>query len=118
VADERGTLEGILERQRATLLWKCAGLSSEQLAQRAVPPSKLSLLGLVRHVADAERFWFRRCVGGEQLPEVYRREDRPDAAFEQASAEGRRPTSRLAEEWELCPGTTATPICCASASTA
>jgi len=103
VADERSTLEGILERQRATLLWKCAGLSGEQLAQRAVPPSKLSLLGLVRHLADAERAWFRRYLRGEQLSEVYRREDRPGAAFEEASAEGAEADfARLTEEWELC----------------
>jgi uncharacterized damage-inducible protein DinB len=102
-ADERGTLEGILERQRATLLWKCAGLDGEQLAQRAVPPSKLSLLGLVRHLADAERAWFRRYLRGEQLPEVYRRDDCPDAAFEEASAEGAEADfARLTEEWELC----------------
>ncbi|HEY3631307.1 MAG TPA: DinB family protein [Jatrophihabitantaceae bacterium] len=102
-ADERGTLEGILERQRATLLWKCAGLNGEQLAQRAVPPSKLSLLGLVRHLADAERAWFRRYLRGEQLPEVYRREDCPDAAFEEASAEGAEADfARLTKEWELC----------------
>jgi hypothetical protein len=102
VTDERRMLEGILERQRATLLWKCAGLTGEQLARRAVPPSNLSLLGLVRHVADAERAWFRRRVGGEQLPEVYAREDRPDAAFEEASAEGAEDAfARLAEEWDL-----------------
>jgi uncharacterized damage-inducible protein DinB len=102
VADERSTLEGILERQRATLLWKCAGLSGEQLAQRAVLPSKLSLLGLVRHLADAERAWFRRYLRGEQLPEVCAREDRPDAAFEEASAEGAKAGfARLTEEWEM-----------------
>jgi uncharacterized damage-inducible protein DinB len=101
VADERRILEGILERQRSTLMWKCAGLSGEQLARRAVPPSNLSLLGLVRHVADTERAWFRRRIGGQELPEVYAREDRPDAAFEEASAEGAEDAfARLAEEWE------------------
>ena len=102
VADERSMLEGILERHRATLLWKCAGLSGEQLAERAVPPSNLSLLGLVRHVADDERAWFRRRVGGEQLPRVYAREDRPDAAFEEASAEEAEDAfARLAAEQDL-----------------
>jgi len=55
VAEERCTPEGMLERQRATLLWKCAGLTGEQLVLRAIPPSMLSLLGIVRHVADAGR---------------------------------------------------------------
>jgi uncharacterized damage-inducible protein DinB len=102
VADERSTLEGVLERQRATLLWKCAGLSGDQLVQRAVPPSTMSLLGIVRHVADAERAWFRRYFRGEQLPEVYAGEDRPDAAFADARAEHAEDDfARLAGEWDL-----------------
>jgi hypothetical protein len=87
--DERATLEGLLDWHRATLLWKCSGLTGEQLAHCAVPPSNLSLLGLIRHVADAERAWFRRRAGGQPVPEVYHREDRPDAAF--AATSGRRP---------------------------
>ncbi|MGO9784378.1 MAG: DUF664 domain-containing protein [Streptosporangiaceae bacterium] len=66
--DERATLEGLLDWHRATLLWKCSGLTGEQLARRAVPPSNLSLLGLIRHVADAERAWFRRRAGGQPVP--------------------------------------------------
>jgi hypothetical protein len=60
VAGEREALEGWLEYHRRTLLLKCAGLTGEQLAQRAVAPSTLSLLGLVRHMAEVERAWFRR----------------------------------------------------------
>ncbi len=101
--DERATLEGLLDWQRATLLWKCSGLTGEQLARRAVPPSNLSLLGLIRHVADAERAWFRHRAGGQPVPEVYRREDRPDAAFEEASAaEAEAGYARLVDEQELC----------------
>ncbi len=59
-ADERATLEGFLDFHRATLELKCRGLTPEQLAERAVPPSSLSLLGLVRHLADVERSWFDR----------------------------------------------------------
>ena len=55
IADERTMLEGWLEFHRTTLLMKCAGLTGEQLAARAVPPSGLSLLGLIRHSADVER---------------------------------------------------------------
>jgi hypothetical protein len=82
--DERSMLESMLEWQRATLLGKCSGLTGTQLALRSVPPSTLSLLGLVRHLADAERAWFRRHFGGEDVPEVYRRSDAPDAAFDEA----------------------------------
>ena len=49
---ERGILEGFLDWHRATLLWKCAGLTGEQLALASVPPSNLSLLGIVRHMAE------------------------------------------------------------------
>ena len=54
-----------IDWHRATLLRKCEGLTAEQLTRRAVPPSNLSLLGLVRHLADVERGWFRRGIGGE-----------------------------------------------------
>ena len=60
VADERAMLEGWLEYHRATLLMKCAGLDDEQLRLRSAEPSALSLLGLVRHMTDVERGWFRR----------------------------------------------------------
>jgi hypothetical protein len=71
VGDERTMLEGWLEWHRTTLLRKCGGLTAEQLARRAVPPSNLSLLGLIRHAAKAERYWFRQRVGGEDLPRLY-----------------------------------------------
>jgi len=69
--DERTTLEGFLDWFRATLLGKCAGLSADQLAMRAVPPSNLSLLGLVRHMTEVERSWFRRRFAGEDIARVY-----------------------------------------------
>ena len=81
VAPEREAAEGLLDYHRATLLWKCAGLTGEQLATRAVPPSSMSLLGLVRHMADVERSWFRRRVAGEQI--------------EQPALERRQPGRRL-----------------------
>ena len=64
---ERGILDGFLDWHRATLLWKCAGLTGEQLALASVPPSNLSLLGIVRHMADMERAWFRIRFRGEPL---------------------------------------------------
>ncbi|MFF4324682.1 DinB family protein [Streptomyces sp. NPDC001568] len=65
--DERETLTSVLQWQRDTLMMKCSGLSAEQLRRRAVPPSGLSLLGLVRHLAEVERGWFRNVVGGEDV---------------------------------------------------
>jgi uncharacterized damage-inducible protein DinB len=64
-ADERATLAGFLDWQRATLAWKCDGLTDAQLRERGVPPSGISLLGLVRHLTRVERSWFRVVLGGE-----------------------------------------------------
>ena len=69
--DERPILEGYLAWQRSTLLAKCAGLTGEQLAQRTVPASNLSLLGLVRHLAKVERVWFTERIGGAELKPMY-----------------------------------------------
>jgi uncharacterized damage-inducible protein DinB len=73
-----------LDWHRATLLRKCARLDATQLAKRAVPPSNLSLLGLVRHLGDAERGWVRQTFRGEQIPDLYYRSDAPDADIEEA----------------------------------
>jgi uncharacterized damage-inducible protein DinB len=67
VNDERGSLQAWLDFQRDTLLLKCAGLTHDQLAQRSVEPSSMSLLGLVRHMVDVERWWFRTNVGGQAV---------------------------------------------------
>jgi hypothetical protein len=64
--DERATLTGFLDYQRQTLEMKCDGLTDEQLRERTVPPSGLSLLGLVRHMADVERSSFRRVIADEE----------------------------------------------------
>jgi uncharacterized damage-inducible protein DinB len=81
-ADERATLAGFLDFQRATLAWKCAGLTDEQLRQRAVPPSSMSLIGLVRHLADVERSWFRRVFSKLDDPPLYYSDDEPDGEFD------------------------------------
>jgi uncharacterized damage-inducible protein DinB len=70
-ADERTTLEGWLDFYRATLLLKCDGLDDEQLRTAAVAPSALTLLGLVQHMAEVERNWFRRVLVGEQVPPIH-----------------------------------------------
>lgn len=71
---ERQMLEEWLDFHRATLEWKCEGLSAEQLRLRSVPPSNLSLLGLVRHMAEVERGWFRRVLADEDAPRLYPRD--------------------------------------------
>jgi Protein of unknown function (DUF664) len=85
---EREMLRDWLDWHRATLLRKCAGLDAAQLATRAVPPSNLSLLGLVRHMSDTERGWVRQTYRGEQVPDLYYRSDAPDADFEEAGPAG------------------------------
>ena len=79
--DESTALVGWLEHHRNTLLAKCAGLTTEQLRMRSAPPSTLSLLGLVRHMADVERVWFRRRVAGEAVDDLYLTAEDPDADF-------------------------------------
>ena len=69
--DERSILIDYLRRYRLTMELKCADLDAEQLARRSVPPSTMSLLGLVRHMADVERTWFRRVMAGEPAPPLY-----------------------------------------------
>jgi uncharacterized damage-inducible protein DinB len=85
-AAERPLLAGFLDYYRDTLASKCAGLSAEQLAERAVPPSPLSLLGLVRHMAEVECGWFRR-LNGETITHRYYSEDNPDGDFLDAAAD-------------------------------
>jgi uncharacterized damage-inducible protein DinB len=64
-------LVGYLSWQRHELLNICAGLDAKQLARRALPPSRLSLLGLIRHLAKVERVWFRQRAGQEQVAALY-----------------------------------------------
>jgi len=82
VPDERASLEAALEHQRQTLLFKCAGLTAEQLKRRSVPVASLSLLGLVRHMAGVERWWFRRNFAGEVADDLYLSESNPDGEFD------------------------------------
>lgn len=82
VAPEREMLEAWLEYHRATLLRKCSGLTEEQLKQRSVPPSSLSLLGLVRHMTEVERGWFRRVLETEEVPRLYCFDGNEDGDFD------------------------------------
>jgi uncharacterized damage-inducible protein DinB len=83
VNDERPMLEAWLEWHRITLLIKCEGLGGEQLRSRPIPTSLMSLHGLVRHMAEVERNWFRRVLAGEDLPTgIYWNDENPDGDFE------------------------------------
>jgi uncharacterized damage-inducible protein DinB len=85
---EQEMLRDWLDWHRATLRRKCAGLDADELATRAVPPSNLSLLGLVRHMSDVERGWVRQAYRGEQVPDLYARSDAPAADFAEADPAG------------------------------
>jgi Protein of unknown function (DUF664) len=82
--DERATLAGFLRWQRETLELKCSGLDAESLARRSVGSSTMSLLGLVRHMADVERGWFRRKMAGQDAPAHFYSKADPDGDFDGA----------------------------------
>lgn len=82
MGNERVMLDGWLDYHRQTLLAKCAGLTEEQLRLRAVEPSNLSLLGLVRHMAEVERSWFRKRFAGEHVGSIFCSETNPDGDFD------------------------------------
>jgi uncharacterized damage-inducible protein DinB len=82
VSDERTMLEEWLDFHRATLALKCAWLDAESLRRRSVPPSNLSLMGLLRHMTEVERHWFRRVIAREDAPPIYYTEEDPDGDFD------------------------------------
>lgn len=94
---EKGVLVRFLRDYRLTLQMKCADLDAEQMARRSVPPSNLSLLGLVRHLADVERSWFRRRLAGEDAAALYGEDTARGDEFDDA-----RPVAAEVEEaWTL-----------------
>jgi uncharacterized damage-inducible protein DinB len=84
---ERATLLDYLRAYRLALELKCADLDAEQLARRSVPPSTMSLLGLIRHMADVERHWFRRVMAQADAPPLYWSDDVHDADWTGAVAD-------------------------------
>jgi len=97
---ERPMLQAFLDWQRATLLHKCAGLTGEQLAGRTVPPSGLSLLGLIRHMTNVERTWFRQRFAGEPVDHPFGGDQTAD--FERTDpARAAADYARLTEEFRL-----------------
>jgi len=94
--DERATLVEYLRRQRLTLELKCAGLDAADLARRSVEPSTMSLLGLVRHLADVERGWFRVRMAAQDAPRLFRGADH-DGDFDGAVPD----PDVVAEAWQV-----------------
>jgi uncharacterized damage-inducible protein DinB len=85
---EKATLSEYLANYRLTLELKCEGLDAEQIARRSVPPSTLSLLGLIRHLAQMENHWFQRVLQGRtDQPRLFKRDDDRDADFNGAVAD-------------------------------
>lgn len=100
-ADERATLIGFLDWHRETLVHKCAGLSAYDLRRQAASPSSLSLLGLVRHLAEVERFWFRRVLAAEDIGLIYSSSGDFQAAYDATAADAETAFANLKSEVDL-----------------
>jgi uncharacterized damage-inducible protein DinB len=97
---EREMLQGFLQNARESLLKRCAGLTADQLVTRSSPPSTLSLLGIVRHLTDVERIWFRIRFAGEEVALPYRTAENADSAFDEAVPErAAADIARYRAEW-------------------
>lgn len=109
---ELATLQDYLRNYRITLRMKCEGLDPEQLARRSVPPSTMSLLGLLRHLAEVERDWRNWISDGDPLPKLYGKrdadfdgavgkQDEVDAAYSALEREQAATDAALAEHPDL-----------------
>jgi uncharacterized damage-inducible protein DinB len=89
-------LRAFLDYHRATLAMKCEGLTDDELRRQSSPPSTLSLLGLVRHMAEVERAWFRRVINKEDIPLVWSDSGNFQVAYDAAEAD----RSEAFEAWQ------------------
>jgi hypothetical protein len=96
LGDERVTLAEALRSARLTLELKCAGLDAEAMARRAIPPSTMSLLGLVRHLAEGERATFRVLLAGQEAPRLFCSDGDRDGDFDGAVAD----PAVVAQAWD------------------
>jgi hypothetical protein len=96
LGDERTTLVEALRCQRLTLELKCSGLDAEAMARRSVEPSTMSLLGIVRHLAEMERATFRVLMSGQDVPRLFCSETDPDGDFDGAVPD----PQVVAEAWD------------------
>jgi len=87
LGDERTTLVEALRKVRLTLEIKCAGLDADAMARRSVEPSTMSLLGLVRHLAEMERATFRQLMSGQDVPRLFCSPEDRDGDFDGAVAD-------------------------------
>jgi hypothetical protein len=93
---EREMLRAFLDFHRATLALKCEGLTDDELRRASSPPSSLTLLGLVRHLAEVERTWFRRVINGEDIPLIWS----PEGDFQAAYDAGDASSSEAFRAWQ------------------
>lgn len=84
---EREVLEHWLDLYRESVFLRLAGLTGEQLAVRAVPPSSLSLVGVVRHLTEVEAYWLRTVLHGEDVPARWSTKEDADADIDGATAD-------------------------------
>jgi uncharacterized damage-inducible protein DinB len=109
LSSEKQALDEWVDFHRATLLMKCEGLSPEQLTRRSVAPSALSLLGLVRHMSEVERGWFRRTAAREDVGFHYCTDDEPDAdLLDLETADASADIAHFVNECRVCREATAT----------
>ena len=100
LADERAMYQTWLDFHRATLLGKCSGLDAARLKTASAGPSNLTLLGLVRHMAQVERWWFRTGFAGQNVDSLYSTDEWEDAEFEDLA--GADPAVDLTTFWDEC----------------
>jgi hypothetical protein len=96
LGDERTTLVEALRCLRLTVEMKCAGLDAEAMARRSVEPSTMSLLGLVRHLAETERAGFREMMAGQDAPRLFCSDTDRDGDFDGAVPD----PQVVAEAWD------------------
>src|SRR3989440_12601176 len=96
LGDERTTLAEALRCCRLTLEMKCSGLDAEAMARRSVEPSTMSLLGLVRHLAEVERATFRTMMAGQDVPRLFCSDTDRDGDFDGAVPD----PQVVAEAWD------------------
>jgi uncharacterized damage-inducible protein DinB len=93
---ERQALAAFIDWHRQTLLWKVSGLTGEQLVSHPITTSNLTLLGIVRHMAEVERHWWRQRVAGEGVANLYLDDDEWDRLDPERAAEDYQ---QLLDEW-------------------
>ncbi|HEX6682773.1 MAG TPA: DinB family protein [Candidatus Limnocylindrales bacterium] len=96
LGDERATLVEAIRCARLSLEMKCEGLDAEAMARRSVEPSTMSLLGMVRHLAEVERATFRVLMAGQDVPRLYCSDTNRDGDFDGAVAD----PEVVAQAWE------------------